>query len=58
MAKSNSTVPTQHDYEARKQALDNALAYFHRLIEPAFGIRATVDPLASAKIAALHYEYM
>lgn len=58
MAKTNGTVPSQEDFENRKQALERALAYFHGLIEPAFGATATLDPKAAAKIAALHYEYM
>lgn len=58
MAKTNGTVPSQEDFENRKQALERALAFFQGLIEPSFGTTATLDPLAAAKIAALHFEYM
>lgn len=58
MAKTNGTVPSQEDFENRRQALERALAYFHGLIERSFGTTATLDPKAAAKIAALHYQYM
>ena len=58
MAKTNGTVPSQEDYENRKQALERALAYFHGLIEQTFGTTATLDPMAAAKITALHLEYI
>lgn len=58
MAKTNGTVPSQEDFEKRRQALERALAYFHGLIETTFRTTAVLDPKAAAKIAALHLNYI